>query len=167
MLQYPETNSSFQGLPTKGFPLVFHGVNGQEEREAKSPSWFNTHEVMQVIEYVKLLMDCKSPRVRPRDIGIISPYHQQVCVCSNGLYHQQVCVCSNGLYHQEVCVCFNGLCHQQVCVCSDGLYSQSTQLSSLNGVWLGTYVHVLLHTAVIWQNTAIQKNFNLHVFMKS
>ena len=58
--------------------MVFHGVNGQEEREGKSPSWFNRYEVMQAVEYVKLLMDCKSPRVRAEHIGIISPYHQQV-----------------------------------------------------------------------------------------
>lgn len=69
----------FQGLPTKGFPMVFHGVNGEDEREANSPSWFNRQEIMVVIDYVDQLMDCKSPRVNAESIGIISPYHQQVC----------------------------------------------------------------------------------------
>lgn len=72
-------------MPTKGFPLIFHGVNGREEREARSPSFFNPDEVMQVIEYVRLLMECKSPRVRPEDIGIISPYNQQVNKIVRGL----------------------------------------------------------------------------------
>lgn len=63
----------------KGFPLIFHGVNGKEEREESSPSWFNINEVDLVLNYVtKLLLECKSPRVYPQDVGIISPYHQQV-----------------------------------------------------------------------------------------
>ena len=65
-------------MPTAGFPLIFHGVQGEEEREARSPSWFNTDEVMRVVNYVEKLMDCKSPRVKAGQIGIISPYHQQV-----------------------------------------------------------------------------------------
>ena len=67
-----------QELPGKNFPLIFHGVNGDEEREGSSPSWFNRYEVMQVVSYVKKLMDCKKPAVKPSHIGIISPYHQQV-----------------------------------------------------------------------------------------
>lgn len=69
----------FQGLPSKGLPLIFHGVDGEEEREARSPSWFNRYEVMQVMDYVQKLFDCKNPLVKPEHIGIISPYHQQVC----------------------------------------------------------------------------------------
>ena len=35
-------------LPTKGFPLLFHGVVGEDMREGSSPSWFNPVEAVQV-----------------------------------------------------------------------------------------------------------------------
>ncbi|XP_067934400.1 putative helicase mov-10-B.1 [Watersipora subatra] len=75
----------WEGLPTKGFPLIFHGMNSDDCREGKSPSWFNPGEVSAVVNYVKLLMDCKRPRVTASDIGIISPYHQQVNKILKGL----------------------------------------------------------------------------------
>jgi len=31
-------------LPKKGFPVVFHGVRGNEERAGSSPSYFNVLE---------------------------------------------------------------------------------------------------------------------------
>ena len=62
----------------KGFPIIFHGVVGKDEQEARSPSWFNINEIDIVADYVEKLMDCRSPRVRADMIGIISPYHQQV-----------------------------------------------------------------------------------------
>ena len=64
----------------KNFPLIFHGVNGNERQEESSPSWFNINEIDVVQHYVRLLMECRSPRVSNLDIGIISPYHQQVKV---------------------------------------------------------------------------------------
>jgi len=60
-----------------GFPLVFRQVTGREEQDRSSPSWFNRHEVLVVAEYVENLL-YGSPRVDPLDIGIISPYIQQV-----------------------------------------------------------------------------------------
>ena len=42
----------WQHLPPRaraaGFPLLFHGVEGLNEREGNSPSWFNTAECVQV-----------------------------------------------------------------------------------------------------------------------
>ncbi len=32
-------------LPNPEFPVVFHGVEGKDEREGNSPSWFNVLEV--------------------------------------------------------------------------------------------------------------------------
>ena len=40
--------TSWEGLPRKGFPLVFHGVQGEDMREGNSPSWFNPVEAVQV-----------------------------------------------------------------------------------------------------------------------
>ena len=38
LLQWP-------GLNKKGFPILFHGIIGQDLREGKSPSFFNLEEV--------------------------------------------------------------------------------------------------------------------------
>ena len=38
----------WEGLPHKGFPLLFHGVTGEDMREGNSPSWFNPVEIVQV-----------------------------------------------------------------------------------------------------------------------
>ena len=32
---------AWEHLPAPGFPLIFHGVEGRDEREGTSPSWFN------------------------------------------------------------------------------------------------------------------------------
>jgi len=58
--------------------VIFHGVTGFDDREERSPSFFNLDEVEVVVDYVEKLMDCKNPTVGNKDIGIISPYHQQV-----------------------------------------------------------------------------------------
>ena len=38
----------WKGLKTPGFPLLFHGVVGQDLREEKSPSFFNLEEVSEM-----------------------------------------------------------------------------------------------------------------------
>ena len=68
---------NWEHLPAKGFPILFHGVDGENMREGNSPSWFNPQEVVQVVEYVKLLMRETRPALKHEDIGIITPYHQQ------------------------------------------------------------------------------------------
>lgn len=70
---------TWEHLPTKKFPLIFHGVEGQDSREGNSPSWFNSEECQIVKQYVdKLTKGTRSNRVRADEIGIVSPYHKQV-----------------------------------------------------------------------------------------
>jgi helicase MOV-10 len=69
----------WEHLPKRGFPMIFHGVEGEDMREANSPSWFNPDEAQCVKMYVDLLVkDTRKNRCKPEDIGIIAPYHKQV-----------------------------------------------------------------------------------------
>ncbi|KAM9684704.1 RNA helicase Mov10l1 [Dama dama] len=68
----------WEKLPRKGFPLVFHGVRGNEAREGRSPSWFNPAEAVQVMRYCCLLARSVSSQVSADDIGVITPYRKQV-----------------------------------------------------------------------------------------
>ena len=84
-------------LPKKGFPVVFHGVKGKEERIRSSPSYFNILEASIVRDYcVELTRDperpigeCRcfsgfrlrfdlNPDVDPEEIGVLAPYKAQV-----------------------------------------------------------------------------------------
>ena len=69
MLRWPQ-------LPNSKIPLIFHGVVGEDQREEKSPSYFNPEECSLAVQYVKDLLEVK--HVKPKDIGIISPYRRQV-----------------------------------------------------------------------------------------
>lgn len=72
------TFCNWEKLPKKGFPIIFHGLRGNEMREGSNPSWFNPKEAVQVMRYCCLLVKlCTSP-VQPSDIGIITPYQKQV-----------------------------------------------------------------------------------------
>jgi helicase MOV-10 len=65
---------NWEHLPKNGFPIIFDSVEGKNEREGSSPSWFNIEEVSSVISYVELLVKSSKPAVRPEHIGIITPY---------------------------------------------------------------------------------------------
>ncbi|XP_063998494.1 RNA helicase Mov10l1 [Pogoniulus pusillus] len=65
-------------LPRKGFPLIFHGIRGNETREGRSPSWFNAAEAVQVMRYCCQLATSENAAVSVADIGVITPYHKQV-----------------------------------------------------------------------------------------
>ncbi|NXU07676.1 SDE3 helicase, partial [Buphagus erythrorhynchus] len=73
---------TWEELPKKGFPIIFHGVCGEDQREAKSPSFFNTAEIEVLVHYLKKLLLSRGkgscPTVSPKEIGIISPYRKQV-----------------------------------------------------------------------------------------
>ncbi|NWV53748.1 SDE3 helicase, partial [Daphoenositta chrysoptera] len=73
---------TWEELPKKGFPIIFHGVCGEDQREAKSPSFFNTAEIEVLVHYLKKLLQSggkgSCPTVSPKEIGIISPYRKQV-----------------------------------------------------------------------------------------
>uniref|UniRef100_UPI00398EC233 putative helicase MOV-10 isoform X2 n=1 Tax=Pristiophorus japonicus TaxID=55135 RepID=UPI00398EC233 len=69
-------------LPKKDFPLIFHGVLGEDQREAKSPSFFNIEEINQVLLYLKKLLTGQGKKglakLSPKEIGVIAPYRKQV-----------------------------------------------------------------------------------------
>ena len=65
-------------LPRKGFPIIFHGIEGTDEREERSPSFFNPAEASQVAKYVEMLRDTRGIKVSLEEIGVISPYRKQV-----------------------------------------------------------------------------------------
>lgn len=73
---------NWEHLPQKGFPVIFHGVMGKDEREANSPSFFNVSEIEVLVDYLTKLMQTQGkkglPKLLPKDIGIISPYRKQV-----------------------------------------------------------------------------------------
>ena len=66
-------------LPTRKFPIIFHGVTGKDQREERSPSFFNPEEAAVVYSYVtKLLTEKKGMKIKQNQIGIITPYRKQV-----------------------------------------------------------------------------------------
>ncbi|ESO83649.1 hypothetical protein LOTGIDRAFT_222500 [Lottia gigantea] len=65
-------------LPTPSFPVIFHGVRGEDLREGNSPSWFNPSEVVQVVQYLQGLLKDASLDLQVEDIGIITPYRKQI-----------------------------------------------------------------------------------------
>lgn len=65
-------------LPAAGVPIIFHGIKGLDEREARSPSWFNADEASQVEEYVQKILASRGTGISTKDIGIITPYRQQM-----------------------------------------------------------------------------------------
>ncbi|NXJ74313.1 SDE3 helicase, partial [Trogon melanurus] len=73
---------AWEELPKRGFPIIFHGVCGEDRREAKSPSFFNTSEIEVLVHYLKKLLQSRGkggcPSVSPKEVGIISPYRKQV-----------------------------------------------------------------------------------------
>ncbi|KAK7405930.1 hypothetical protein VNO78_07542 [Psophocarpus tetragonolobus] len=63
-------------LPNKEFPILFYGIQGCDEREGNNPSWFNRIEASKVIEVVRRLI--AGGNIKEENIGIITPYRQQV-----------------------------------------------------------------------------------------
>ncbi|CAK7327087.1 unnamed protein product [Dovyalis caffra] len=63
-------------LPGKNFPVLFFGIQGCDEREGNNPSWFNRIEASKVVEIIKKLTT--RGNLSDTDIGVITPYRQQV-----------------------------------------------------------------------------------------
>ena len=71
--------AKWEHLPTdKGFPVVFHSIDGENLREGSSPSWFNPQEAITTVDYVKLLAKHSRPPIGQDEIGVITPYARQV-----------------------------------------------------------------------------------------
>lgn len=68
----------WERLPSKGFPLVFHGVMGEDMQEGNSPSWFNPVEALQVVKYVQALKDNATFAPRLSELAVVTPYRKQV-----------------------------------------------------------------------------------------
>ncbi|KAF8721229.1 hypothetical protein HU200_023151 [Digitaria exilis] len=71
------------GLPNKSFPVLFVGIQGCDEREGTNPSWFNRIEVSKVVSIIRNLT--KGDAVSEADIGVITPYRQQVAKIKKAL----------------------------------------------------------------------------------
>ncbi|XP_068634205.1 probable RNA helicase SDE3 [Aristolochia californica] len=68
--------NDWSDLPCKDFPVLYLGLQGCDEREGSNPSWFNRFEASKVVEIIRRL--CVSTDVTEEDIGVITPYRQQV-----------------------------------------------------------------------------------------
>ncbi|KAI4903009.1 hypothetical protein NFI96_012038, partial [Prochilodus magdalenae] len=77
-----EAFCNWEHLPKQGFPVIFHGVMGKDERESNSPSFFNVSEIEVIISYLKKLILTQGknglPKLSAANIGIIAPYRKQV-----------------------------------------------------------------------------------------
>ncbi|KAG1973810.1 helicase MOV-10 [Pimephales promelas] len=73
---------SWEPLPKPGFPVIFHGVVGKDDRESNSPSFFNISEINIILDYLKKLLLTQAKKgiakISPKEIGIIAPYRKQV-----------------------------------------------------------------------------------------
>jgi helicase MOV-10 len=70
--------------------MSFIGMEGRDEREGTSPSWFNAQEASKVVDIVKKVKDYRRSRVELKDIGVISPYNQQVSKLKKALASQNL-----------------------------------------------------------------------------
>jgi helicase MOV-10 len=82
-----DDNSAFMDgvnfLPNREFPVLFFGIQGCDEREGNNPSWFNRIEASKVVEVIRRLT--ASGNLSEEDIGVITPYRQQVLKLKNAL----------------------------------------------------------------------------------
>ncbi|KAF7627280.1 J domain-containing protein [Meloidogyne graminicola] len=68
--------SDWEGLPTKGFPIIFHSSRGSEDEVGVNRSHQNTFEANLVCKYVQRILT--ETNTKEKDIGVISPYKNQV-----------------------------------------------------------------------------------------
>uniref|UniRef100_A0A383WFR0 RNA helicase n=1 Tax=Tetradesmus obliquus TaxID=3088 RepID=A0A383WFR0_TETOB len=68
----------WERLGGRPMPLLFHSIVGKDEREGNSPSWFNTQECKQVLQYVQELRALRRNPVAASQIAVITPYRKQV-----------------------------------------------------------------------------------------
>uniref|UniRef100_A0A7N1A7T1 RNA helicase n=1 Tax=Kalanchoe fedtschenkoi TaxID=63787 RepID=A0A7N1A7T1_KALFE len=77
----------FDLLPNKDFPVIFYGVQGCDEREGNNPSWFNRFEVSKVVE---IISELTLSNLNESEIGVITPYRQQVTKISQVLEKSEI-----------------------------------------------------------------------------
>ncbi|KAF8325174.1 P-loop containing nucleoside triphosphate hydrolase protein [Cantharellus anzutake] len=72
-----ESLARWEMLVTPGFPVIFHSISGEDNREATSPSFLNPHEVLVVRDYIQALRENSRLKLTDEDIGVITPYNAQ------------------------------------------------------------------------------------------
>ena len=65
-------------LQTAIIKNIYMRQQGEDMREGNSPSWFNAVEALQVMMYLKSLVNNTTHKLSCDDIGIITPYRKQV-----------------------------------------------------------------------------------------
>lgn len=75
--------ATWSNLRRPGVPILFLNVNGKEEREWDSPSWFNSQEVTAVSQLISNLF--ANTDAVGAEIGVITPYRKQVQKLNNKL----------------------------------------------------------------------------------
>lgn len=79
---YPQKLNFFKLILTKkiiiikGFPLIFYSSKNSQEKKGINKSYYNEFEANIVFEYVKKII--KETDIKQENIGIISPYKNQV-----------------------------------------------------------------------------------------
>eukprot|EP01091_Cochliopodium_minus_P012473 TRINITY_DN3787_c0_g1_i1.p1 TRINITY_DN3787_c0_g1~~TRINITY_DN3787_c0_g1_i1.p1 ORF type:complete len:722 (+),score=289.64 TRINITY_DN3787_c0_g1_i1:1792-3957(+) len=79
----PQANFDDEDIPafdfsynvTPSFPIYFFAVEGVDEREKGSPSFFNIEEIKSV--YIQIDYLVENQGVDPKDIGVITPFFKQ------------------------------------------------------------------------------------------
>lgn len=66
-------------LKNRSSPVLFCGVEGEDMREADSPSFFNPHEVVQIGKLIQDLLHDPHiiPSLKPSEIGVVTPFYKQ------------------------------------------------------------------------------------------
>jgi helicase MOV-10 len=67
---------AWTGLATPGFPLLFVGVEGEDVRDAGTPSYYNEFEAAEIKRLVRRLVD--ETNTAQRDVVVIAPFRAQV-----------------------------------------------------------------------------------------
>ncbi|XP_072393876.1 putative helicase mov-10-B.1 [Diabrotica undecimpunctata] len=66
----------------KGQPVEFCSLLSKEQRQGKSPSYYNEKELQMIVKYIKALHALEfvdeEDKVKPSDIGVVTPYVRQV-----------------------------------------------------------------------------------------
>ncbi|CAD7958989.1 unnamed protein product [Amoebophrya sp. A25] len=93
MLEFSQLSSWSHLRTNPDFPFLFHHVEGKEDRDYDSPSWFNTEEIEVVWSYLQSLFNefgeeaqfwnqqsqtAYTGFLKPENVGVIAPYHKQV-----------------------------------------------------------------------------------------
>jgi helicase MOV-10 len=77
-------------LPNPLIPLMFIHMDGEEGRDKDSPSWHNLSEKDKVVEIIENLLDDRTLKLVPSDIGVITPYRKQVQKISQLVHSRQL-----------------------------------------------------------------------------